>query len=68
MQIEILGENCGEVIARGDYYKGGVKVATLKLYFEKGVLREPKTGGVYVLTERWLNYMKEIGKVVWQEV
>lgn len=68
MQIEIIGENCGEIIARGDYYKGGVKEMTLKMYFEKGVLRDARAGAVYVLTTEWLNHMHEIGKLAWQVI
>ena len=66
MQIEIIGENCGEIIARGDYYKAGVKAFTLKMYFEKGVLRDARAGAVYVLTTEWLNHMHEFGKLAWQ--
>lgn len=66
--VEIIGENCGEIVARGDYYKAGVKAFTLKMYFEKGILRDAREGAKYVLTEKWLNHMHEIGKVAWQEV
>lgn len=67
MQVEIIGEQGGEIVARGDYYRGGMKLATLKMYFERGVIRNPKAGNIYVFGEDWLNYMHEIGKIAWIE-
>ena len=68
MQVEIIGEQGNEIIARGDYYHCGVLAGRLKMYFEKGVIREPKVGQIYVFGEQWLNHMHEIGKVAWIEV
>jgi hypothetical protein len=70
MQVEILGKQGNEIIARGDYYKNGVKITTLKMFFKEGVLnpKSVKNGAVFVLTTGWLNHMHEIGKVAWFEV
>lgn len=68
MQVEIIGEQGGEIIARGDYYLNGVLAGRLKLYFERGVIRNPKTGAIYVFSARWLDHMHEIGKVAWEEI
>lgn len=70
MQIEVIGVQNNEVVARGDIYRNGVKLTTLKMYFETGVLnpKSVRNGAVFILTTEWINHMHEIGKVAWQEV
>lgn len=68
MLIEVIGEQEGEIIARGDIYENGVKLATLKMYFKQGLLENAKIGVQYALTQRWVKDKYEQGEIAYIEI